>query len=40
MRLDMKTACGNNDRLVWFVRGRTAYHHNCPACLIVLVKAR
>jgi len=32
----MKTACGRTDRLIYFVRGRTAYHYNCPACQIAL----
>ena len=34
----MKTACGGTDKLIWFIRGRTAYHYNCPACEIVLPK--
>jgi len=34
------TACGLTDKLVYFVRGRTAYHYNCPACQIALLKGK
>ena len=32
----LKGPCGRTDRLIYFVRGRTAYHYNCPACQIAL----
>ena len=38
--IGMKTTCGRTDRLIYFVRGRTAYHYNCPECEIVLLKRR
>ena len=36
----LKGPCGRTDRLIYFVRGRTAYHYNCPACEIVLLRTR
>jgi hypothetical protein len=34
----VQTACGRIDKIVWFWRGRTAYHANCPTCMIALLQ--
>ena len=33
-----RTACGRIDKVIWLWRGRTAYHANCPQCMIVLTR--
>ena len=34
----MQTACGRTNKAIWFWRGRTAYHSNCPQCMVALTK--